>query len=155
MDLNFDGLMIEVHPQPEKALSDREQQLSPAALEALLKKLIIRDKSATDISLKATLEELREIVDKYDHELVQSLIERMKVIEDVGLFKKENNIAILQPERWNEIVQTRTAWAEEAGLSQELILKIFQLIHQYSIRQQTEIFNRSTTKPTSVDKQAR
>ncbi|GIV33523.1 MAG: cytochrome c4 [Chitinophagales bacterium] len=141
MDLNFDGLMLEVHPEPDKALSDPAQQLTPNALTQLLQALVVREKGATGSMLRATLRELREIVDKHDEELILALKERMKVIEQIGLFKKENNIAVLQPERWKDIVETRTAWARELGLSDELILKIFQLIHQESIRQQTRIMN--------------
>ncbi len=141
MDLNFDGLMIEVHPNPDRAMSDREQQLTPDAAGQILSNLVIREKSTSDRKLKATLRELREIVDKHDDELIRALKERLAVIEQIGFFKKENNIAVLQPERWNNIVETRTELARELGLSDELILKIFQLIHQESIRQQTEIMN--------------
>ncbi|HXH20040.1 MAG TPA: bifunctional 3-deoxy-7-phosphoheptulonate synthase/chorismate mutase type II [Chitinophagales bacterium] len=145
MDLNFDGLMIETHPHPDKAWSDREQQVTPEGLKMLLENLNIREKGVTTKKLKATLEELRELVDKHDDELIRALKERMDVIEQIGLFKKENNIAVLQPERWHEIAHTRTELAKELGLSDELILKIFQLIHQESIRQQTEILNRESS----------
>ena len=146
MDLNFDGLMLETHPSPEAAWSDKEQQLTPHALQSLFEKLIIREKSATGKKLKATLEELRETVDRHDEELIRALKERMEAIDLIGLFKKENNIAILQPERWNEIAVTRAALAKELGISDELILKIFQLIHQEAIRQQTVILNVSADK---------
>ncbi len=141
MDLNFDGLMIETHPNPERAMSDREQQLTPAALKMLVENLVIREISPDNLVLKATLEELREIVDRYDEELVRALKERLEVIHQIGIFKKENSISILQPERWNEIVNTRTEWARKFGISEELMLHIFQLIHQESIVKQTEILN--------------
>ncbi len=149
MDLNFDGLMVETHPNPDKAWSDKEQQLTPAGLKNLFDRLIIREKSATSKKLKATLEELRELVDKRDEEMIRALKERMSVIEQIGIFKKENNIAVLQPERWNEIASTRTELAKEMGLSDEMVLKIFQLIHQESIREQTEILNRKKDEVTS------
>jgi chorismate mutase len=142
-DLSFDGLMIESHIDPDKALSDNEQQITPENLVKMLASLIIRSKGTDDRQFNASLEQLRAEIDKQDEELVHKLRERMECVEKIGLLKKEKNITILQPERWNSIFATRTEWAEENGLSKDLVLRIFQLIHQESIRKQTQVMNKT------------
>lgn len=142
IDMSFDGLMVEVHPNPEEALSDKAQQVTPEDFENLLNKLILRKPTTDDILVLNTLEKLREHIDKIDFNLLELLAKRMSVVEKIGQFKKENNITILQPERWNEIVLTRTGDGETKELSRKLVLKIFELIHDESIRKQTEIMNK-------------
>jgi chorismate mutase len=141
MDLNFDGLMLETHFNPDEAWSDKEQQLTPASLKILLDNLVIRETSTDNPFFNKTLEELREAIDSIDHDLVAILKERMKIVEQMGLLKKENNITILQPERWAEIFSTRQEWARELNLTPEMIYQIFLLIHTESIRKQTEVMN--------------
>jgi len=141
LDLGFDGLMLETHITPDKAWSDAEQQVTPDGLKKILQQLIIRQTSSNDPLFRASLEELRTSIDKLDEELITIIAERMQYAEKIGLFKKENNITIFQPERWNEIVETRTLSAKDKNLSPDIIAKIFELIHKESIRKQTEIMN--------------
>lgn len=141
-DLNFAGIMIEAHTNPDKALSDNEQQITPANLAVMLDELIIRNVNSEDPLFNSSLEQLRAIIDRQDEDLIRSLHERMKIVEQIGLLKMDRNITILQPERWAEIFNTRTRWAAEHSLSEDLVLRIFQLIHQESIRKQTEVMSR-------------
>jgi len=138
-DLDFDGLMLESHCNPDKALSDNEQQITPANLALLLDKLVVRRRNTDDLEFNSTLEQLRAIIDHQDEQLVNILRERMTIVEQIGLLKEAQNITILQPDRWNEIFNTRTEWAQKHELSEDLVLRIFQLIHQESIRKQTEV----------------
>ncbi len=143
MDLNFDGLMIETHTDPDKAWSDREQQITPLQLSELLSKLVIRETTINDYIFNSTLDELRKAIDDIDLRLVQILKERMEIVEQIGGMKKDSNITILQPERWAEIFHTRTDWADRLGLTPEMVDQIFQLLHTESIRKQTEVMNRN------------
>jgi chorismate mutase len=143
MDLNFDGLLIESHINPDKALSDAKQQITPADLKYLLSRLIFRHE---DINQEAvlTLAELREQIDKLDDKLVQILEKRMMVVEEIGRHKKINNITILQSRRWDDILRNRVKLGISKGMSEEFILKVFQAIHQESINHQTMIMNSET-----------
>ncbi len=139
LDLNFDGLMIEVHPDPEEALSDPQQQITPAEFSELINNLVIRKRNAEDSIAYSSLEELRITIDKIDEHLLETLNERMTYSEKIGVFKKENDIAIFQPERWNEIVTRVKFLAAEKNLSEDIVLKIFDYIQKESIRKQTNI----------------
>ncbi len=139
LDLNFEGLMLEVHPNPDKALSDKEQQLTPSAFKELISSLIIRKKDFDDSVTQSSLEELRIIIDRLDEQLLEKLAERMSYAEKIGLFKKENGIAIYQPERWNTIVNHVKFLSSEKNLSEDLMLKIFSYIHKESIRKQSGV----------------
>lgn len=138
LDLNYEGFMIEVHPNPEKALSDATQQITPFQFHDLINRLLIR-KGQPDNTAPSPLEELRTIIDKLDEQLLDKLAERMHYAEQIGLFKKENDIAIYQPERWNTIVNHIKFLASERNLSEDLMIKIFDYIHQESIRKQSEV----------------
>ena len=144
LDLNFDGLMIESHNDPENALSDKEQQLTPSQLGSLLNELVIRDSHHTSKEFKKNLQHLRNMVDEIDTEIINWLAKRMEVVEQIGNYKRDNNITILQLERWLEILKTRTILAESKGLNKEFIQKICQVMHKESIRQQTELANQTT-----------
>lgn len=150
MDLNFDGLMIESHINPKVALSDAEQQLTPMALDKLLHSLVLRQSFAGDKAVKADLNELRSHIDELDTGLIYTIRQRMDLVEKIALYKKENNIAILQEDRWAEIIEARQKSATELGLPAELFLTIFNAIHQESIRQQTEIMNQDLYQEKSV-----
>lgn len=139
LDLNFDGLMIEVHPSPDEALSDAQQQITPQVFSDLLKALIIRKRNAEESVAYSSLEELRIIIDKLDEHLLETLSERMSYSEKIGVFKKENDIAIFQPERWNEIVNRVKFLAAEKNLSEDIVLKIFDFIQKESIRKQSSV----------------
>jgi chorismate mutase len=141
MDLNFDGLMIESHINPDKALSDASQQLTPNDLVELLSRLILRNASPSDPKLLDLLGELRQQIDVFDDHLVDLLEQRMKVSETIGRYKKENNITILQSTRWDEIIKRVMIQGQSKGLSSELIDNIFKAIHQESINRQMKIMN--------------
>ncbi len=140
MDLNFDGIIIEAHIDPDKAMSDAKQQLTPAQLGELLKKLVIRKEYVENGSL-VTIEELRSQIDKIDDKIVELLEQRMKIAENIGKIKKENNIAVLQTKRWNQIISQRINEAKEKGLSEHFIETVFRAIHEESINHQTQIMN--------------
>jgi chorismate mutase len=144
LDLETNGLMIESHIHPDKALTDAAQQLSPAALAEMLSKLVIR-KYTGSIEFEHHLEKLRSEIDKLDVELIQLLAKRMEVIEEIGDYKKENNITILQLKRWQHIIEDRLAIGTSLGLDPAFLLSMLELVHEASIQRQTQIFN--TTKP--------
>jgi len=146
LDLNYDGLMIESHIDPDKALSDAKQQVTPAELNELLSRLILRNPSTTDQRLLDVLGELRQQIDIYDDHLIDLIEQRMKVAETIGHYKKENNITILQSIRWDEIVKRVILKGKTKGLSTEMIDTIFKAIHQESINHQMMIMNNGTVK---------
>jgi chorismate mutase len=141
MDLNFDGLMIETHINPDKALSDAAQQITPNELNELLSRLILRNASPSDPKLLDVLGEMRQQIDVFDDHLIDLMEQRMKVSETIGRYKKENNITILQSARWDEIVKRVMVLGQSKGLSAELIDIIFRAIHQESINRQMKIMN--------------
>lgn len=141
LDLEMDGLMIESHYNPKVALTDANQQLTPEELANIFSKLVIRDESGT-IEFETKLDELRTEIDKLDAELLDILMQRMKIVEEIGEYKRDNNITILQIKRWNEIIKNRLAHGTKLGLSKEFLLKILQLVHKESIQKQTDIMNR-------------
>jgi chorismate mutase len=142
LDLDMDGLMIESHINPKTALSDKEQQITPKELEKLVASLVIRSNSSTNDEFRNKLEELRFEIDKIDAELIKQLSNRMQVIDRIGHYKKENNVTILQIKRWNNIVKESIELGEKLGLSREFLLKLLRMLHEESIRKQTEIFNK-------------
>lgn len=145
LDLNFDGLMIETHPDPDNAWSDKAQQLTPFALKMLLEALIIRSKVVSE-PMKAGLEELREKIETLDDRLFELLTARMRLSEEVGLFKKENNITILQEHHWMKIIQQRMTKSEDYQLTDRFIRQIMDAIHQESIRHQVRVMNAISKK---------
>lgn len=142
LDLDMSGLMIESHISPDDALSDASQQLSPDRLEKMLAKLTVRKATCHNEEFSSQLEKLRSTIDEIDADLLQKFMERMQVIEKIGEYKLENNVTILQLERWKEILSTRTAHGKNIGLNEEFLFKLLQLIHKESIRKQTAIMNK-------------
>lgn len=140
LDLNFDGLMIETHPNPDEAWSDSAQQLTPFALKMLLDSLIVRSKEVSE-PLRYGLEELREKIEVLDERLFEILMARMKLSEEVGLFKKQHNITILQEQHWKKLIQQRMSTAEDYNLTERFVRQIMDSIHQESIRHQVRIMN--------------
>lgn len=141
MDLNFEGLIIESHNCPEKAISDAGQQITPTELKKLLDKLVLRKANIENAIIMHTLDDLRNQIDKYDDKLLEILASRMDVAEKIGLYKKENNLTILQSGRWDELLKERTEKAIGKGLSEEFIIKVLRAIHQESINRQTKVMN--------------
>lgn len=141
MDLSFDGLMIESHNNPSKALSDAEQQVTPAAFGALIDSLVLRNETSTDPTFLHNLEDLREMIDNADRELVALLTKRMKISEKIGEYKRNNNIKILQADRWDEIIRQRSEIGTQQGLSAEFMFEWLNAIHKESIRHQGNVMN--------------
>ena len=139
LDLNFDGLMIETHNDPDNAWSDASQQITPKTLIKLMKDLIIRKESVQERSFIKELENLRIKIDDADSQILDILGNRMKVSDQIGKIKKKQNVAILQSERWKNILKKMISDGKQRGLSEDFILKIFKAIHQESINHQEKI----------------
>jgi chorismate mutase len=142
MDLLYDGLMIESHIDPENAWSDAAQQVLPIDLKDIIEGLVLRDESANNEKTAEDLRELRTQINIIDDDLLAMIATRMGVAEKIGEYKKENNITILQPDRWAEIKQLQIETAENNGLSYKFIVKFLDAIHQESIRHQTAVMNK-------------
>jgi len=140
LDLEMDGLMIETHISPEDALTDANQQIKPVELQYLISELIIR-KRAGNKEFETHLEQLRAEIDKVDIELLQLLSKRMKIVSDIGEYKKDHKITILQLKRWNKVINDRLMSGKELGLDKEFLLKLLQMIHEKSIEIQTRLIN--------------
>ena len=141
LDLNFEGLMIETHIDPDNAWSDANQQITPGQLEIILDNLKWRSVNAEEELLNSLLNKLREQIDQTDDELISLLSQRMKLADEIGFYKKEHNITILQTERWNNILERLSTKAEQMGLSKAFIKNYFEAIHLESINHQNKIMN--------------
>ena len=141
LDLGFDGLMIETHDNPDEALSDKKQQLTLEAFAQLLCKLAVRQTEIADPISKQSLEKLRAVIDGIDEKLLDVLAERMNEVDKIGEVKKENGVAIYQPERWNDVRENVKRWAAEKGLSPDLMVKLYEFIHKESIRRQSNVIH--------------
>lgn len=141
LDLSFDGFMIESHVTPDQAWSDAAQQLTPYDLGKMLRGLKTRAIHFEGEQMRNQLEEIRAQIDQADHELLEAIQRRMILIEKIGAYKKVNNVAVLDLDRWKEIFETRPVWGQEMGISEELIQEMFALIHQESVKKQTEILD--------------
>ena len=141
IDLDFDGLMIESHIDPDKAWSDAKQQVTPEALAEMLDTIIWRKEDVNSEAYHAALEKLRQQINHLDDELMLLLGQRMKIAEKIGEFKKNNNITVLQTNRWNEILERAFKKGEIHQLSKEFITKYFDAVHMESINHQTKILN--------------
>ncbi|MCI4642533.1 MAG: bifunctional 3-deoxy-7-phosphoheptulonate synthase/chorismate mutase type II [Flavobacteriaceae bacterium] len=139
LDLNFDGLMIETHFDPDNAWSDAAQQVTPASLVQIMKDLKIRKESSSEVDYTSELKTLRAQIDIIDNQLIDTLSKRMKVADAIGAIKKSQNVAVLQSSRWNEILGKMILEGESKGLSEEFVLKMFKAIHQESINHQEKI----------------
>ena len=137
LNLNMDGLMIETHIQPKNALSDAKQQLKPQELNFLLDNLILKKQNFKNEKTIKKIEDYRKEIDLIDKKMLEFLIKRMKISEEIGKYKKEKNITILQLSRWKEIIKTRVDFGKKIGLSSDFIKKILQLVHKESIKQQS------------------
>jgi chorismate mutase len=141
-DLNMDGLMIETHCNPKEALSDAEQQLTPDQLNILLDNLIIRKANSDDEDFTNILETLRNRIDSIDQQMIELLAQRMNVVEEIGKYKSQKQVTILQLRRWEKIVTTRIKLGKALGLSEDFVKKLLQLVHKESIQRQTEVMSK-------------
>jgi chorismate mutase len=140
IDLGFDGIMLESHIDPDNAWSDAKQQITPEQFSDMLDRIVWRVASGSPETI-SELERLREKIDQLDDELLQLLSQRMKIADSIGGVKKENNIAILQTRRWNEILERAYTRAEALGLGKEFLTRYFDAVHLESINHQTKVFN--------------
>jgi chorismate mutase len=141
IDLDFDGLIIESHIDPDNAWSDAKQQITPEKLGEMISNIRWRTENSTSPEYHAALEKFRQQINNLDDELMQILSQRMKVAERIGTYKKENNITILQTNRWNAILERAFAKGENLGLSKEFVTKYFDAVHMESINHQNKIMN--------------
>lgn len=138
MDLGFEGLIVESHCSPDDAWSDSRQQVTPDVLDYILSLLVIRDEHVTTEGIN----QLRKQIDELDNDLMDLLAKRMRVCREIGQYKKEHNMTVLQANRYNEILEKRGAQGVLCGLSAESVASIFETIHEESVRQQLEIINK-------------
>lgn len=141
IDLDFDGLMIETHIDPDNAWSDAAQQITPEKLSELLDEIIWRKEDINSEEFRGVLEKLRQQINHLDDELIHLLGQRMKIADQIGEYKKENNITILQTKRWNHILERAFLKGDKYGLSKEFITKYFDAVHMESIHHQNKVFN--------------
>jgi chorismate mutase len=140
MDLNMDGLMIETHPDPDHAWSDAAQQVTPEGLKELLSRLVLRSSIVGD-SLAQELAEMRQQIGLLDDRLFEMLSARMRLSEQVGIFKRRNNVTILQEEHWKKVIDSRLEKSDEMFLTPQFVRNVMDSIHQESIRHQTRVMN--------------
>jgi len=141
LDLNYDGLIIETHIDPDNAWSDAAQQVTPTTLKQIFTNLKVRKISDDESDYNQKMTKLRLQIDEFDEKLLEILSNRMKVANKIGLLKKEKNVAILQNQRWNEILGKMILDGKEKGLSNEFIMHLFKAIHQESIMHQEKVIN--------------
>ena len=137
--------MIESHITPDRALSDAKQQVTPERCGEILDGLVHRKASSNDAIFMNTLEDLREKIDHVDMEILDTLVRRMGIASEIGHFKKDNGITILQAARWDKIVRSRSHVGEQKGLTSEFVEDLYNAIHKESIRHQTRIMNNAGT----------
>lgn len=137
MDLGFDGLIVESHCDPDCAWSDAKQQVTPDILDYILSLLVVRSEHTTTEGIR----QLRSQIDEIDNQLMDLMAKRLRVCREIGTFKKEHNMTVLQAGRYNEILEKRGAQASLCGMSPEFAAHVFELIHEESVRQQLQIVN--------------
>lgn len=141
LDLNYDGLMIESHIEPKIALSDKFQQITPLELKLILDKLVYRSSKIIDGKFADLLNDYRNQIDSIDFQLIELMIKRMNIVDNIGEYKAKNNISIFQIRRWEDIIKTRSEFGMKNGLSHEFISKLLELVHKESISRQNQIMN--------------
>lgn len=143
MDMGFEGLIVESHINPSEAWSDASQQISPNILSNIINSLIIRDKNTKNIFFKDKISNIRGNIDNIDENIIKLISERFKLVDDIAVYKKENNITIFQAERWDDIIKRIADLADMNDIDREYIIRIFNIIHQASIDRQNSIINRT------------
>jgi chorismate mutase len=141
LDLNYDGMIIETHIDPENAWSDAAQQVTPTRLKQILFDLTIRKETDDAYDYQSKLAKLRGKIDEFDAKLLDIIGKRMKVTEEIGMLKKEKNVAVLQNKRWNEVLNKMIIDGTQKGLSEDFIIQFYKAIHQESIQHQEKIIN--------------
>jgi chorismate mutase len=146
LDLNYDGLMTEVHPCPDEAWSDGHQQVTPARYRQMTGQLIVRRPGTDDEQFWQNLDQLRQQIDEIDDEVFELLSTRMRYSKQIGGFKRQSNISIYQPERWNRILERVLLKGKSLGLHEEFVTAVIDAIHQESIIHQASVMNRTGEK---------
>ena len=149
IDLDMDGLMIETHISPAQALSDAKQQVKPAALDQILRALVYRRPETTNEAFNDQLEAIRHQIDQIDEHVIQQLASRMQLSEQIGLHKKENEITVFQPNRWQRILAERLQLGKTLGLSPVFMERLLDAIHGESIRKQNEVMTKKEALPSA------
>lgn len=144
IDLDYEGLMIETHCNPDTALSDAKQQVTPKEFDRIIDQIVLRLSSVEDRDYLSSLEDLRDRIDELDTKLISLLADRMGIARSIGEYKKKKGVTILQNIRWNEIVEKRTKEGMEKQLTAEFVMKIFESIHQESILHQKKVMGQFT-----------
>ncbi len=150
LDLNYAGVMTEVHPTPDEAWSDAAQQITPSTFKEMASRLIFRELTTDDPEYLEHIDHLRHEIDELDEELLNILGRRMQIADSIGRYKKRNNIAILQTDRWNEILERAFGKAKGHGLSKEFTEKMLRAIHQESINHQEKIMSQQDNPSTET-----
>ena len=138
MDLGFDGLIVESHCSPDEAWSDAAQQVTPEVLDFIIEHLIVRD----NVEMTESLISLRKQIDEMDDQLMDLLTRRMRVSREIALYKKEHNMGVVQTRRYTEILDKRGAQGSLCGMDETFVRRIYEAIHEESVRQQMEIINK-------------
>jgi chorismate mutase len=141
LDLGLDGLMVEAHPNPDQAWSDAAQQVTPERLGEILHHLKVRRETSAEAVFLASLEALRERIDRIDHDLLDAHALRMRVVEEIADYKREKNVSTLQVSRWSALLEDRVARAEALGLTADYARALYEIIHRESVRRQGEIMS--------------
>jgi chorismate mutase len=136
LELNYDGLMVETHHEPDNAWSDAEQQVTPQSLAAMINDLKVKHNKTMNNDFQQNLANLRVHIDLLDDQLLNTLGKRMRVVQKIGVLKKANNSSILKKSRWSEVINKMAIKGEDIGLSEEFILNVFNDIHQESLKHQ-------------------
>ncbi len=138
LDLDFDGLMVETHHNPDKALSDAKQQVTPDSFKAMMESLTFRERKSEDLNL----DDLRESIDDLDKDILDLVIKRMDIVDAIAKFKKNHNVTILQAGRWEKMLEDRIGYGAKNELTEKFIYDFFKAIHAESINKQSKIMNK-------------
>ncbi len=141
MDLDYDGLMIESHIDPDKAWSDAKQQITPEVFGEMITDMKLRHDYEDNMRLQSKLDQLREVIDHIDEEILNLISNRMNAAREIGQYKKENNMTIYQPKRWNEIIEKSKVQAKELSISEKFLVSYIKAVHAESIDQQEKVFS--------------
>lgn len=150
VDLNMDGFIVEVHNNPDAALSDAKQQVTPNNFVEILSRIIYKTEDSDNVIFDHQIQELRNIIDRVDVDLIEAIAKRMEIVDKIGEHKKANNVTILQMERWFEVLNTRTTKGELLGLEKSFLTRLFDMVHEESIRKQQEVMG-GVNKEQSID----
>ncbi len=143
IDLNYDGLMIESHIDPDKALSDSAQQVTPSVLGKILDNIHIKRSHIDDALFNTALDDFRDKIDIIDRELLEGIASRMCIVEKIGEYKRVNDVTVFQSERWFEVSRTRCDWGSHLNIDVRFVKKFIELLHSESIRVQSDIVGSS------------